>query len=64
MIPSVISPISLSDQFEAPSSDSDPTARVKLVSVYLEICLPLIIMEYSSNNDSKGIQESRPTDPV
>ena len=22
---------------------------------YLEICLPLIIMEYSSNNESKGI---------
>ena len=26
----------------------------------LAICLPLIIMEYSSNNDSKGILESRP----
>lgn len=27
--------------------------EVKLT--YLEICLPLIIMEYSSNNESKGI---------
>ena len=39
----------------SPGSATDTQREVSLA-----ICLPLIIMEYSSNNDSKGILESRP----